>query len=169
MKRWQKLAASGAAASAIAAALAWQYEVGGAHVNTAYWDAYGKVWTICAGHTKGVKADDVATDAQCEAYLQADMAEADAAVRRCITAPLSKPQRAAFNDAALNLGPAVVCGSTLQRLANGGDVVGACLQLTDALDKRGNVRGWTMAGGQELQGLRNRRTDERNLCLGYFR
>ena len=32
---------------------------------TAYQDIVG-VWTICEGHTKGVKAGDVATDAQCD-------------------------------------------------------------------------------------------------------
>lgn len=166
MKPWQKLAASGASALAIAAALAMGWE--GGNVHKAYWDSYGHVWTICAGHTGGVHKGDTATDAQCEAYMQADMAHAAAAVDRCIHAKLSSLERAAFIDAAYNIGPSVVCGSTLQRLANSGDVTGACLQLTDALDKRGNVVGWTYSGGKMVQGLRNRRTDERNLCIGYI-
>ena len=166
MKRWQKLALSGAGATALAAGLAMTWE---GHSNRAYYDKLGKVWTICYGHTKDVKPGDTATDAQCEAYLEADMAEARAAVDRCITVPLTAGQRAAFIDAAYNLGPSVVCGSTLQRKANSGDVVGACLELTDALDKRGSYVGWTFTGGAPSQGIRNRRTEERNLCLGYLR
>lgn len=165
MKPWQKLAASGALATAIVGAFVPSWE-GTAH--RAYWDAQGRTWTICTGHTRGVKRGDTATDAQCAAYLQADMGDAARAVDRCITVPLSEPQRAAFISAAFNLGPRVVCGSTLQRLANAGDITGACLQLTDALDKRGNAVGWTSPGSPVEQGLRNRRTDERNLCLGYI-
>lgn len=163
--RWKTLAASGAVAAAIAAALAGHWE---GRVHTAYWDAVGQTWTICEGHTSGVHRGDTATDAQCDAFLRADMSEASAAVRRCITAPLTEWQRAAFIDAAYNVGPAVVCGSTLQRLANAGDLTGACLQLTDARDRRGNAKGWTSPGSAAEAGLRNRRTDDRNLCLGYF-
>lgn len=166
MKRWQKLAASGAGALAIAAGMSMDWE-GTAH--RAYFDRMGGVWTICNGHTAGVKASDVATDEQCQAYLQQDQVEAAAAIRRCIRTPLTETQRAAFIDAAFNIGPTVVCGSSLQRKANGGDVIGACLQLTDALDKRGNRTGWAYAGGQFVQGLHNRRVDERNACLGYLK
>lgn len=167
MKRWQTLAASGASAIVIAAALAFGWE--GGNVNKAYWDAIGQTYTICAGHTRGVQKGDVATDTQCEAYLKEDMQDAASAVQRCIKAPLTEGQRAAFTDAAFNLGPGVVCGSTLQRKANSGDVVGACLQLTDALDKNNNYSGWTYGGGKIVAGLKNRRTEERNLCLGYLK
>ena len=165
MKRWQKLAAGGAGAAAIAAAMTMGWE---GSSNRAYFDPMGNVWTICTGHTGGVKGGDVATDAQCEAYLVQDQAAATAAVNRCIRGPLTEPQRAAFIDAAFNIGPSVVCGSTLQAKVNAGDIVGACLQLTDALDKRGNNVGWVHAGGKVVDGLRNRRVDERNACLGYF-
>lgn len=165
MKRWQKLALSGAGATAIAASMSMDWE---GTVHRAYFDKLGQVWTICTGHTAGVKPGDVATDTQCQAYLQKDQAAARAAVDRCIHTPLTDGQRAAFIDAAFNLGSSVVCGSTLQRKANAGDVIGACLQLTDALDKRGNRTGWSFAGGQFVQGLHNRRVDERNACLGYF-
>lgn len=164
-KRWQKLALAGAPATLLAAALMAGWE-GNSH--TAYWDATGHVWTICAGHTRGVQKGDTASDAQCEAWAESDMAEAHAAVARCITVPLQPNQEAAFADAAFNLGPSVVCGSTLQRMANAGNVVGACLQLTDAMDRHGNAVGWDYSGGQLLAGLRNRRTDERDLCIGYY-
>jgi lysozyme len=166
MKRWQKLAMAGATATAIASAMTVDWE---GRVYRAHYDTYAKIWDICSGHTKGVKPGDVATEAQCDAYLKEDMANAEAAVRRCIHVPLNEPQRAAFNVAAFNLGPSVVCGSTLQAKANSGDLIGACLELTDALDKKGNRTGWSYAGGVRVQGLANRRTDERNACLGYFR
>lgn len=160
------LAASGATAAAILMAFTPPWE-GNAH--RAYWDAAGHAWTICHGHTRNVHEGDTATDAQCASYLQADLIDAGATVRRCIHVPLTEGQRAAFTDAALNVGERVVCGSTLQRLANSGDVVGACLQLTDALDRRGNAVGWTSPGATVSRGLRNRRTAERNLCIGYDR
>lgn len=166
MKRWQKLATSGATAAMIAAAMTMSWE---GRTNTAFFDTAGQVWTICDGHTKGVKPGDVATDAQCDAWLIEDQADATAAVDRCIKVPLQPAAKAAFIDAAHNLGPSVVCGSTLQAKANSGDLIGACLELTDARDKYGNRVGWTHAGGKRMQGIANRRVDNRNACLGYFR
>ena len=166
MKRWQKLAAGGAGATLIAAAMTVGWE---GTQNRAYYDKMGHVWTICTGHTGGVVAGEVATDDQCQSWLIQDQLQAAVAVNRCITADLTPTQRAAFIDAAFNVGPSIVCGSTLQRLANSGDMMGACLQLTDAMDKHGNNVGWTFSGGQPIQGLRNRRVDERNACMGYLK
>lgn len=115
----------------------------------------GGVWTICYGHTHGVKRGDTATLDECKAYLAADMPIADAAVSRCINTILNVNQRAAFDDAVYNLGPKVVCGSTLQRMANDGDFKGACNQL-----KR-----WVYAAGQKSNGLIGRRADDTELCL----
>lgn len=130
----------------------------GAHFEgqrlVAYQDV-GNTWTICDGHTAGVKRGDTATEDQCRAYLETDMGEAFTQVQRCIKAPLTIAQAAAFTDAAYNLGPQVVCGSTLQRLANSGDIHGACEQLTR----------WTHAAGQEMPGLVKRRQAERDLCI----
>lgn len=143
----------GALAIAIASAVAIHYE--GVRY-TAYWDPLGRVWTICYGHTQGVKQGDTADEAQCRAYLSEDMGAAYAAVDRCITAPLTVSQAAAFTKAAENLGPQVVCGSTLQRLANSGHVVEACHQLTR----------WNHAGGHVVAGLTNVRGAETDLCTG---
>ncbi|MEJ5899646.1 glycoside hydrolase family protein [Ochrobactrum teleogrylli] len=38
--------------------------------NKAYWDSLGKVWTVCAGETKGVKKGDYYSDAKCLQMLQ---------------------------------------------------------------------------------------------------
>jgi len=148
---WAKSGAALALVLAIAGSI-------GAHFEgqrlTAYADL-GGVWTLCDGHTTGVKPGDTATPEQCRAYLEQDMGHAYAAVNRCITADLTIAQAAAFTDAAFNLGPQVVCGSTLQRMANAGDIRGACEQLTR----------WTYAAGQELPGLVRRRQAERDLCV----
>lgn len=114
----------------------------------------GAPWTICEGHTRGVKQGDTATRAQCDEYLRQDLAEANDAIDRCITAPLSVKQRAALISAVVNAGPPLVCGSTLQRKANAGDQAGMCAELSR----------WTWAAGRQLPGLVRRRAEERSLC-----
>lgn len=167
MKKWQQLAIGGAGAGILSLAIIQPWE--GGNVHRAYYDRIGHVWTICDGHTKGVHAGDTATDSECQAFLAEDTGDARQIVRKCIKVPLNPNEEAAFTSATFNLGAQVVCGSTLQALANEGNVEGACLQLTDATDRKGNYVGWTRGGGKEIAGLRNRRTEERNLCLGYYR
>jgi lysozyme len=121
-----------------------------------YRDAVG-VLTVCYGHTG---ADIVPTKRytadECKALLDADMAEADAAVRRCIPVPMLRHVEAALVSATFNLGPQVVCGSTLQRKALANDWPGACSELSR----------WNKAGGRVFNGLTLRRADERKLCEG---
>lgn len=124
-----------------------------------YFDAVD-VLTVCDGHTgrsTGTKVEDRRyTDAECDTLLEADMLEAWRHVERCITAPMSTNQAASLLSAAYNIGPSVVCGSTLQRYANAGDWGEACAQL----DR------WVYAGGQKLRGLERRRAAERAICDG---
>ncbi len=119
---------------------------------TPYRDVTG-ILTACYGHTGGVQ-DKTYTKAECDALMQGDLAEADATVRRCIpfTAP---PIEAALVDATYNIGPRVVCGSSIQRHAKAGDWKGVC----DGLPA------WRYAGGKVSPGLLNRRMAERKLCL----
>lgn len=124
----------------------------------------GAPWTICQGHTRGAKQGDRATPEQCAAYLRADLLVANDAIDRCITQPLTVNERAALMSATINLGAAVVCGSTLQRKANAGDKAGMCRELTDALNARGEPMGWSYAGGVFYPGLRHRRFIERAQC-----
>jgi len=141
------------AAAAIAAAA-----VIGAHYEGKSNDAYadvGGIPTICYGHTSGVSAGDRATDAQCEAWLKQDMGEALDAVNRCIPGLPFGPL-VAFTDAGYNAGPNIVCGSTLQRKALAGDLVGACNELPR----------WVYAGDKIQPGLVKRRATEQAICLG---
>ena len=141
-----------AAVLAAAAAIGAHYE---GHRNDAYADV-GGIPTICYGHTQGVTAGQHADDAQCQAWLQADMADALNHVQHCIHVPLAMGPLVAFTDAAYNAGPAIVCGSTLQRKANAGDITGACNELPR----------WVHAGGKVQPGLVKRRATERDICLG---
>ena len=134
----------------------------------AYRDFAMGVWTICEGHTRGVKEGDTATPAQCAAYKRQDLLEANTEIDRCITTPLSVNQRAALLLSVINLGSAVVCGSTLMRKANDGDIEGACRELTDAKNSKGEATGWTYAGGKRYAGLMTRRRIERDLCWPDF-
>lgn len=120
---------------------------------TPYQDTVG-VLTVCYGHAYAEQRR--YSPAECKALLENDLAEAYGHVRRCIHVPLTDNEAAAFTDATYNLGPAVVCGSTLQRLANKGDIAGACQQLLR----------WNRAGGREVRGLTRRREAEYRLCTG---
>lgn len=83
-------------------------------VYEAYPDT-GGVWTICTGHTLGVRRGDVATDEQCEAYLQADLGEAVDYVMRVVPrAPLFV--KVALADFAYNVGIGALARSTLLQL-----------------------------------------------------
>lgn len=123
----------------------------------AYQDV-GGVWTICEGHTEGVKPGMKASQTQCDEWRNQDIAKANEIVDRCILTALTDNQRAAFIDAAYNAGPKILCGSTLQRKANTGDIKGACYEL----------RRWIHADGKPWKGLINRRADELALCWPNF-
>lgn len=124
------------------------------YVPSTYKDPIG-ILTACYGHTgPELQIGQRYTKAQCEAYLQDDLQEAHSIVLRCITRPIKEYEAAALISAAYNIGPKVVCGSTLQRKANAGQ------PFCQELDK------WVYAGGKKLNGLVKRRAAERKLCEG---
>lgn len=130
----------------------------------------GDPWTICHGHTKGVKEGDTATDEQCEKWLQEDLTEAALIVDSCIvapdSAPLTRERHAALTDFALNVGPGKegvkdgLCvlksgkPSTIRRMAAIGDWPAVCAGFRD----------WVKAHGVYLTGLDRRRKAEQALC-----
>lgn len=123
----------------------------------AYRDVVG-VLTVCDGHTgAGVIEGKAYTDAECDAFRDADLRIANASVKRCLPMPMLRQIDAALTDAVFNLGPRVVCKSTLQKKALANDWPGACEELAR----------WDKAGGRVLRGLTRRRTDDRGMCRGY--
>lgn len=120
----------------------------------AYRDIVG-VWTICDGDTNNVRPGQVATPAECDARLAANLRRYHAELRKCLTASMPVKTEAAFVSWTYNVGWGAACSSTLVRLANAGDLRSACDQLLR----------WNRAGGREVRGLTNRRQAERQLCL----
>ncbi len=121
----------------------------------AYWDSLGSVWTIAYGHTGGVKAGEVWSKAKGLAMLTRDLHTAARAVSRNIKVKLAVRQRIALISLVYNCGPGAVEGSTLQRKLNAGNYLGAANEFLE----------WSHAGGEVVQGLLNRRREERWLFL----
>lgn len=116
----------------------------------AYQDIVG-VYTIGYGHTRGVKAGDVCTREQAEAWLQQDIADAVQSVNDQVTVPLTQGQFDALVDFVFNLGDKAFEASTLLRLINAGDMEAA----TNEFEK------WSRAGGKVVAGLLRRRQAEK--------
>ena len=124
------------------------------------------IWTIGWGHTQGVTPDTrPVTRDEAQIYLEADVAEALAIVRRAVTVPLTQGQIDALCSFVFNVGPGRKGGksgfvtlsngepSTLLRKLNAGDYVGASNELMR----------WTRAGTRVLAGLVKRRIMEKSV------
>ena len=118
--------------------------------------AYG-IPTVCYGETRGVRLGDRYSLEECQAMLGDGLREFEAGMRACLREPDAIPDGAyvAFLSASYNIGTRAFCGSSMARLANAGDLRGAC----DALLR------WNRAGGRVVKGLTNRREAERKICL----
>jgi lysozyme len=150
-----------AAATAIAIALAVPAE---GIRRVAYYDPPG-ILTVCRGHTGAdVRKDKVYSLAECDAFMDADMRKAVAAVEKC--APGLPPNvLGAFADAVYNTGPKIACdttASTAARHLKAGRLLAAC----DELPKWDKAR---VAGVLvPLPGLTKRRQEERDVCRAPF-
>ena len=122
--------------------------------QVAYMDPVG-IPTVCFGETRGVELGQGYTKEQCKEMLGNRVLEFGAAVDRCTPVPMPPERKAALVSFAYNVGVSSYCSSTLARLLNSGDPIGACNQLSR----------WTKAKGFELPGLVKRRELERQMCL----
>lgn len=124
---------------------------------TAYLDTIASppVYTIGYGHTGGVTAGETITRAQGLRILTRDLRTAARAVKRSIHVKLTARQRIALISLAFNCGPGAVEGSALQRKLNHGNYLGAANEFLE----------WSHAGGVVVQGLLNRRREERWMFL----
>jgi len=113
---WFSVVGFSAAALAMAVIVKWEGQR-----FVPYYDPVG-VLTVCYGHTgPDVIAGKRYTLAECNALLQHDIAVATAMVQRCLPMPKPDHVQAALISATFNIGPRVVCGSTLQRKALAGN------------------------------------------------
>lgn len=134
----------------------WHGVLGGASIPAQLLMLSGAPWTIFWGHTgPEVHYGMTGTQEQADAQLLADIASAEANVRRVVTFDLTREEFIALCDLAFNIGNTAFDTSTLLRKLNAGDVQGAIDQFAM----------WNKAGGVVLQGLVRRRDGEKALFL----
>jgi lysozyme len=121
---------------------------------TAYKDAVG-IPTIGWGHTGDVKMGTTITRAEAERILREDLHDFERAVTRLVKVPLTQNQFDALVCFSFNVGAKALENSTLLRLLNAGNKVGAASQFAN----------WNKAGGKVLPGLVTRRAAEAKLFL----
>ena len=112
------------------------------------------ILTVCYGSTTQVEKGKKYSLAECKARLDADMAEAVAAVERCHP-NLPDNVLIAFSDAVYNIGPKVACKSTASKYLDQGRYADACRELPK----------WNKSNGIVLPGLTRRRQAEMEICL----
>ena len=116
----------------------------------------GGIWTVCDGVTgRDVIPGKVYTRAECRALTSGKLREHAIGLAQCIKVDLPEKVWAAWISWTYNVGVNAACGSSLVRLANAGDLEGACNQLTR----------WNRVGPKVVQGLTNRRVAELKWCL----
>lgn len=118
-----------------------------------YRDPVG-ILTVCYGETHAAMRD--YTPAQCRELLRESAQRHAEAIEPCLPDGLSDGVYAASVSFAYNVGANAFCGSTMARKLRGGDVPGACAELSR----------WVYAGGKVLPGLVKRRAAERAMCEG---
>ena len=121
--------------------------------QTAYLCPAG-VWTIGYGHTHGVQPGDKVTPSQAEAMLDADLVAWAVGVENVLKVPASQHEFDAMVSLAFNIGLAGFGTSSVLRLHNAGDKIGAARAF--ALWNKATVSGKLV----ELPGLTRRRAAE---------
>ena len=156
------------AAVVLARELGSYYESSGVHIGTPYIDKQGKgqPLTVCAGVTgPEVVAGRYYTPADCERLELRKYREAERIARAALKHwdAYNVWVQASFIDVAYNVPSALAAGTGMARLANAGDLVGACLQMPR----------WVLGtvNGQKLPqpGLIDRRETTRELCAEWGR
>jgi lysozyme len=120
-----------------------------------YQDPVG-IWTCGIGHAfLGCEPVRAFTTDEAEDVLRQDLQEADDAIAKLVTVPLTENQRAALLSWVFNLGETRLKNSTLLKKLNAGDYDGAAREFPK----------WSLAGGIRLDGLMRRRIAEQSLFL----
>lgn len=120
---------------------------------TAYKPTPHDIWTCGYGHTKGVKEGDTCDMAQAIEWLHDDAHEAEDAINRHDTVPLTQNQFDALVSFVFNIGNGAFIESTLLRKLNDGQFEAAAAEFQK----------WNHQAGRVLDGLTVRRAAERKL------
>jgi len=122
----------------------------------AYRDPVG-IPTICFGETQNIKMGMRATLPECKNMLVTRSIQIATEISRCIdpNVIISNKTFASFISFSYNVGATAFCSSTLLKKLNAGDTIGACHEL----DR------WIFAKKVVHQGLKNRRAEEKKMCL----
>ena len=118
--------------------------------------SHGYPWTICYGHTSGVKPGDRDSISECKQLLLSDLEKEGAGIDSCITYPTTNGQAIAFLSLSYNIGTGGFCRSSVAKDFNAGRTQKACDDLLH----------FDRAAGMVFPGLTRRRQAERRLCLG---
>jgi lysozyme len=120
-----------------------------------YQDSIG-IWTVGYGHTgPEVKEGLHITQDAAEALLLSDLETVEKCIANSVSVGLTQGQYDALCSFVFNLGCSALRNSTLLRLLNAGDDIGAAEQF-----KR-----WDHAGGKVLAGLTKRREAEAEMFM----
>jgi lysozyme len=123
----------------------------------------GAPWTICEGHTRGVREGDTASPALCDKYKAEDLAYAARSIASCLRVELPPNQLAAYLDLEFNTGK--FCGSSMERRANEGDQRGACASIGLYVYAAGKD---CRLAASNCAGIVKRRAQEMALCWPDF-
>jgi len=115
----------------------------------------GEPWTVCYGHTEGVRPGDRFTLAECKELLRKDLGVYASGIEQCVRVPLPDKRWVALVSFAYNVGIKAACGSSVVRLINAGRTRDGCNALLR----------WNRAAGIVFPGLTKRRQREQALCL----
>lgn len=116
------------------------------------------VWTIGWGHTRNVKEGDTCTRAQGDAFMAADLQEAENGVNSLVKVPLAQHEFDALSSFVFNEGYGHFQSSTLLKKLNQEDRPGAANEFLK----------WIYQGGKVLGGLVDRRALERRVFLNGY-
>ncbi len=133
-----------------------QWEESGKPLLVARWDSLGRVWEIGFGHTSAaglprVHPHSEITAEEADAILASDLAAVEADVNHHVTVPLNQNQFDALVSFDFNTGG--LSRSNVLYAVNGNQFHAVAHDL----------REWSHAGGQFVQGLYNRRIAEGRL------
>lgn len=134
--------------------------------QSAYWDPYGRVWTVCYGETRGVRKGDWYTKDECDEMFGNALVDFERRARQCVIEGgrriPDKSYMAIVVDLPYNVGVGAFCKSSVRTYANRYMKSG---QMSDLAEACRRLKRYVKSGGRTVQGLVNRRNDMYRRCM----